>query len=340
MISADTTYGITLLLTTTEKINFVHPYQERYVVEPKAQQINDLFVGDVLTPATSFTFVGFNWSLYLRGLLLVFGLFYVLYRSRTGRPWLYFAPKPATQRRSFWRFAFYWAKNNLLVRAFFYLAIMIIFGILRTRYTQVQSDMVAGCYYIPFTDQGYFEWAWGYLLCFYPLLAILVIKALAQRQMLSNVNIPVSVWWIVAPLAAGPLLMVISRRLYCEDCLTLKYLMFGTIKTSDTLHMIGLVIYFLCLGLIQWLALRKKLPLSFGWTIMPLVNAMFIVLEKSIYRYLYIFYLSGPTLPEDLDRMRFIVVFLPVLMIVPAIIISEIIPALYISCLIHRRNAS
>ena len=38
--------------------------------------------------------------------------------------------------------------------------------------------------------------------------------------------------------------------------------------------MIGLVIYLLCLGLIQYLALRRKLADALAWMIMPLVNIM------------------------------------------------------------------
>ncbi len=333
--SLKTTYGITLL-TATEKINFVHPYQAMSVAERKAQQINDAFVDAPPASPAFIIFLGFNRSLYVRGLLLILGLVYVLSRIKTGRSWLLFAPKSTAPRKSFWRLVIYWAGNNFLLRAGFYFSILLTFNIFSTQYTQRQFDLVTGCLNIPFIRQSYFDWNWGYLLCFYPLAAILVLKGLAQQQMLSSVELPTSHWWLIAPLAAAPVLIALAPQLYCEDCITLKYLPAGIIDRQSTC-MIALAAYFVCLGVIQWLAVRKKLALSVGWVLMPLLNTMLVVPMMAFYWSYYAvhwrdFYNTG-----RLDELRF---YLPAGIILLTTIISELIPALYLAWLVKRRSAA
>ena len=339
--SADTTYGITLL-TETGKIGFIHPYQNHSVIQQTADQINALFLDGVPAPDISITFIGFNWGLYLRLLLLAFGLLFVLHRSRksreksalmpAGNPVGYPAGHP-----SFWRYAWRWFRNNLLVRVSFYLVILIIMLSGCSHQYSLQTDLIMGCYFIPQTRQGFFDWSWGYLLCFYPLLVLLLLKALVQRRMLSMLNFHTSLWWVLAPFVATPLAIVIAPQLYCDDCLTLKYLMAGIVAIDSPL-MIGLAVYFLGLGVIQWLAMRKILPGSWGWVIMPLVSAMLVVPVMIGYRAWHIAYWHQLSSYQRQISIRYLALYLPGLIILLAILISEIIPALYVSWLAARKT--
>ena len=157
--------------------------------------------------------------------------------------------------------------------------------------------------------------------------------------MLKQAGILVSAWWTLAPLIASPLFLVtpLSSYLSCEDCFSLKYLLAG-LFAFDSLLMTGLVAYFLISGLLQWLALRKALPGSGGWVIMPLVNAMLVVPVMIGYRDFMIMLTLGP---DYYMNLRFFSYHLPALLILLTILISEIIPALYISWVItHRKNAT
>jgi hypothetical protein len=332
--SADTTYGITLL-TESGKIAFIHPYQSHTVIQQKADQINALFLDAVPAPDISLTFIGFSWSLYFRLLLLVAGWLVVLYRSRNSVSKS--ALVPAGQP-SFRRYAWRWFRNNLLVRVFFYFIILIIMLSGCTQQYSLQTDLAMGCYSILATVKGFFGWQ-GFWVCLFPLLTLLMLKSLAHRHMLGQANIRVSAWWILAPLLAAPLFLVtpLSSYLSCEDCFSFKYLLAG-LFAFDSLLMTGLVVYFLILGLIQWLALRKTLPGSWGWVVMPLVNAMLVV--PVMMGYVAFINASGRQL-NSLQRqvsIRTMSLYLPALLILLTILLSEIIPALYISWAVKRNK--
>jgi hypothetical protein len=200
-----------------------------------------------------------------------------------------------------------------------------------------QTDLVMGCYYLPQNTQGFFTWSLGYLLCLFPLSVILLLKALVQKDMLRKVNIPTSVWWLLAPLAAAPLLVAIAPRLYCEECQTLKYLLVGVYERDSPL-LFGLVVYFVGVGLLQWLALRKTLAGSFGWALMPLVNAMLVVLVMMGYYAIELSYWLKLSPDQRVIFIRTHTFYLPTLIILFAVIISELIPALYMSWLVTRRK--
>jgi hypothetical protein len=169
------------------------------------------------------------------------------------------------------------------------------------------------------------------------LLVILLLKALVQKDMLRKVNIPTSVWWLLAPLAAAPFLVVIVPRLYCEDCLTLRYLLVGVYDQSSPL-LVGLVVYFAGIGLIQWLALRKNLAGSLGWALMPLVNVMLVVLVMMGYYAIKLSYWRELSPDQRVIFTRTYSFYLPVLIIFFAVILSELIPALYMSWLVIRKK--
>ncbi len=326
--SADTTYGITLLLNTAEKINFIHPYQNWDVIQLKAQQVNDLFVDNVPVFTASITFMGVKSSNLLRPLLILLGLFYVLERSRSGKPWPKRTGISRGQKNALWRFAFYWAGTSFLVVAlfaFFILTVLAVCGLIDQKGSGIWN---MPCFYMPCSGGCLANGFGGAWLCYYALIALLLLKAVVQRQLLTNIGVPVSVWWIIAPAAASIILLATASQLSPNDCTLLTFLL---IYFIDYPAMIGLVIYLLCLGLIQYLALRRKLADALAWMIMPLVNIMlpigivFIVFQLR--------YLGGVNHSVLSDLELFYKLTLP------ALIASELIPALYISWLVNRRNA-
>ena len=101
-------------------------------------------------------------------------------------------------------------------------------------------------------------------------------------------------------------------------CHILKDLMSGFFEYDD-LTFNRLAIYFLCVGFIQWLQLRKRGPISIAWVLMPVINAMLVAavyaaLENSLAVY------------EDFKWLR------PL-----TLLASELIPALYMAWVVSRR---
>ena len=327
--SADTTYGITLLLNTAEKINFIHPYQNWEVIQRKAQQVNDLFVDLRPVISASITFMGVKSSNLVRPLLILLGLFYVLMRSRRGKPWPKRTAISRGQKNALWKFAFCWAGTSFLVVAlfaFFILIVLAVCGLIDQKESGIWNTT---CFYLPCLGgcwENGFRGAW---LCFHGLIALLLLKAVVQRQLLTNIGVPVSVWWIIAPAAASIILLTTASQMSPNDCALLTFLL---IYFIDYPAMIGLVIYLLCLGLIQYLALSRKLAGAVGWwTIMPLVNIMLpmgILSIASLLRDL------GGGNNSVLNNLELFYKW-----ILPALIVSELVPALYISWLVNRRNA-
>jgi len=113
------------------------------------------------------------------------------------------------------------------------------------------------------------------------------------------------------------------------DCLSLKYLMAGLTLGFEEMMLVALVAYFILVGGLQWLALRKQLSFSFGWLIMPLINAalpaIFSVLLTNMLLY---------TLP----RVNSVVVYFGLIgLLLISLIANEVIPRLYLSWLVNRK---
>ena len=326
--SADTTYGITLLLNTAEKINFIHPYQNWEVIQRKAQQVNDLFVDLLPVVSASITFMGVKSSNLVRPLLILLGLFYVLMRSRRGKPWPKRTAISRGQKNALWKFAFCWAGTSFLVVALFAFFILIVLAVCGLIDLKESGIWNATCFYVPCLGGCWENGFLGAWLCFHALIALLLLKAVVQRQMLTIIGVPVSVWWIIAPAAASIILLAAASQVSLNDCALLIFLL---IYFIDYPAMIGLVIYLLCLGLIQYLALRRKLAGALGWMFMPLVNIM---LPMGIFSIVFLLrHLSGVNY-SSLNNLEILFRW-----ILPALIASELIPALYISWLVNRRNA-
>jgi len=216
----------------------------------------------------------------------------------------------------FWKFSLLWFRSNFFVRLFFYLSIAFIFAIWVFGYPDEQADFLRYCGWVFRYCNKCSEFPFNYLLCLYPLLTVLVLQALVQRQLLKNAKVSVSAWWVAAPVLASLSLMFVSPEITCDDCKMLKYLMSGLIPEFDAQIRIALILYFGVVGCIQWLVLRRSLHSSSGWAIMPLINAMLVLLVYPILYYYEKFFLLLPL----------------------ALIGSDFIPAIYISWLIHVKK--
>ena len=326
--SSDTTYGITIL-TQDEKINYIYAINPPGNLEQKADQINALFETGEPVPDTLIVNNGFDPSLYRRGVLIVLSMLLAWYTTRTGRSWLVFARSRLGQRKGFWSFTVYWAKWNFAVRLIFYLATLFIIGISAFEYSNFYADFASACPMIVRGNPEYAQFPWISLLGLYPLITILVLKAIHQRQLLARVNINLPARWVAAPLVASPLLVALAPQLSCIDCFSLKYLMAGLAVGFEEMTLVALVAYFILVGGLQWLALRKQLSFSFGWLIMPLINAalpvIFSVLLTST-----LWYTLGPGNSVGLF-------FCLIGLLLISLIANEIIPGMYLSWLVNRK---
>jgi hypothetical protein len=240
--SWDTTYGISIL-TTDESINYIYRIYPGGNLESKARRTNDLFVDGEPVPQTLIVNFGLDPSFYRRIFLVILAFGLAWNSRRTGRYWLEFDQYYLDQRREFWPFMLSWAGRNYLVKLGFYLATGLIFGFGFFKYANYMGDFVSACWGVFSRDPQLSQFPWGHILCLYPLIAILTMQALLQKQLLARVNIRISSWWIAAPLLSSFVVPIFSPRLISDDCQLLKYLMSGLIESYDAPISTALVVF-------------------------------------------------------------------------------------------------
>lgn len=273
--SSNATHGITIS-TKQGQIDFIPAIEDGRYIHGLQQQINDLFIDGEQTQSISIVHFRPHPSFYQRALMLAVGLVLLLLALRARRDWFGFDNTRLGQRAGFWRFAIYWSKNNILVRLIFYLLLLLgsgVFGLeYLLSYRGAQSGFLINCFTVIHANPEYFVFPWGYFVCLYRLFPILLLQGVVQRQMLARVNIRVSRWWVAAPMAASLSLMIIVPDLICDDCelLALGFYMTEPIFTSPM--WIGLGVFYLLTGVIQWLVLRRQLASPAMWVIMPITN--------------------------------------------------------------------
>jgi hypothetical protein len=317
--SWDTTYGLTIQ-TKTENINYLYHIHPPAKPARVAHQINDLFVDGHVVPDTFIITNGLDASIYRRGflILLVIGLAWLAARLEVTR---FKGDLPIQLYSSkLWPFMRYWIGVDVIARLGFYLTTPFIIGCSVYRYSNAMYDFCTGCRGVFIREPGLTQFPWAHLLCVYPLVLILVMQSLLQRQLLARANIKLSAWWVTAPLLASVVLPLLSPSLTCDDCVTLKYLMAGFVADYESSVLITLLVYFLLVGLLQFIVCRKKIPCSILWIIMPPVNALFV---------------SLPWLVSD-TYYRHMTATILVVMILLALIVSIALPALTISWLVNR----
>jgi len=203
-------------------------------------------------------------------------------------------------------------------------------------YPAAQSDFVRSCSYVARSCYECNQLPFNYLLCLFPLWAILVIQALVQRYLLNKYKLTVSKLWVATPIIASIPLVLMFPWINCNDCFLLKYLMLGLMPGGNPSIITGLFCYFLFLGFLQWLMLREKLSSSFLWVIMPVINGMLATLTNWILVEYYIKYISPViSIPRYLSAVLTIIYLPTILTIVVAV---DFLSAFYVSWLINIKN--
>jgi len=105
-----------------------------------------------------------------------------------------------------------------------------------------------------------------------PLIILTTLWAVLLWQVLRT-EVPVSSWWIAAPVIAGiPLLIGLPPAQNCNDYGALTFPPFFTSLNPPAATTWSWAVYFLLIGFIQWLVLRKKLKYSLGWILIPFLS--------------------------------------------------------------------
>jgi len=320
------------IYTTTKIFNFVHLTQNcDYRISNAVDKIVDLFSLGESSPTKVFIYVGFHFSIFRRVFLLVIGLFIVLW---WGKSWsLIPAQKKSLDENNKdypkW-FASSWLKINVLLKAFFYLSAIYIQGILLYGYTIREQDFMNRCYIFFRNYDFWVNWpvsSLKVLFCLYPLIAFAILQAYIQWKFLREM-IPISGWWIGAPIIAClTLIFDLPADITCRDCGNLKYLLsgvsFGLEKSPIAWK---LVFYLLLVGFVQWLVLRKRLSNSSGWIFMPLINVSIVPIFYVVFMHFDIISAFG--------NMLFLIILLPVLLT----ILGDVVTSVFLSRVMYSNK--
>ena len=316
--SYDITYGLTIL-TIDGEVSYIPRIHPPGRLEQKARQINDLFVEGEPVSDTLIVNLALDLSQFRRLFIILLALGLAWYVSRVDMSWFWFDQPVRVERRSFWPIVQSWAGVDVLIRIGFYLAVAGVMGCGAGSHMNSIFDFTSGCFGVFLSEPQLSQFPWGHLLCVYPLVFLLVMQALWQRKLLARLNIKVSTWWVAAPFLATLVIPILSPGLTWNDCVTFKYLMAGYADIVSSPASAALIVYFLLVGLVQWAVFRKQLPRAIIWVIMPLINAMLVLLP----------WLAFDTYEVSPGNV--------ILLILLALILSVMIPALTMSWLVNRK---
>jgi hypothetical protein len=332
--SSNATHGI-IILTKQGPIDFIPEVETGRYIQELREKINSQFIDGEPIPPISITHFRPHPSFYQRALSLAVGLVLLLLALRARRDWLGFDDTRLGQRAGFWRFAIYWSKNNILVRLIFHLLLLLgsgVFGLeYLLSYRGAQSGFLGNCFTVIQAHPEYFAFPWGYFLCLYRLFPILLLQGVVQRQMLARVNLRVSRWWVAAPLAASLPLMVIVPDLICDDCELLAWGFYSTVPPFTSPMWIGLGVFYLLTGVIQWLVLRRQLASPAMWVIMPIANPILSIAFHAIDDVTHVGHWVNQASAMGYDVFWFA-------MILAGQIVREVVPAMYMSWLVNRKS--
>lgn len=180
------------------------------------------------------------------------------------------------------------------------------------------------------------------LISILPFIIPITLWMVLQWQVLKT-ELPISRWWIAAPVLAGiPLLIWMPPALSCDE---VAYLALPTIfpaSNSQAATVLSGVMYFLIFGFIQWLVLRRKTKYSIGWILISFLSVfveVFLLISLFFLGMSLLISLGEALLPESLPD----VIIMPVLicwaliMLVLATIINFV-PGYYLYRLILARR--
>jgi hypothetical protein len=132
---------------------------------------------------------------------------------------------------------------------------------------------VSGCFLnIHDYQKLYMQYPFTNLISLLPYIISITLWMVLQWQVLRT-ELPVSRWWIAAPVLAGiPLLIWMPPALSCNDIADLALPSIFPASNSQAATVLSVVFYFLIFGFIQWLVLRGKVKISIGWIVIPFLS--------------------------------------------------------------------
>jgi hypothetical protein len=319
--------GITII-TYSEKINFVHPYQKCDKIDKTVAKINYIFTLGEYSPAKRITYVGFNSSIYQRALLLVVGfLIALLGRSSWSLVPMQITSQVDNIRVASRRFIFSWLIINILLKVFFYLTIGFVAGYRGDMSSPEKGDAISSylffLYHLDFSS-NWCNSLFGVLLCIYPLIAFAILQAYVQWKFLEEI-VPLSGWWIGAPVIAGlTLVFGLPAELTYQECIDLKLLLSGFWSFEGLPPILwNLIIYLLLVGIIQWSVLRRRLSYSIGWIFMPLITVSIV-----------------PAFYGVIQNFSRISTILALILVFIFFAVGELILSIYLSWVIYSKNSN
>jgi hypothetical protein len=165
------------------------------------------------------------------------------------------------------RFILFWWAAGVVIMSF-----LVISGFLNSL---VRTGFwLSGCFLnIHDYQKLYMQYPFTNLISLLPYIISITLWMVLQWQVLKT-EVPVSRWWIAAPVLAGiPLLIWMPPALSCNDVADLALPSIFPALNSPAATVLSVVFYFLIIGFIQWLVLRRKLKISVGWTAIPFLSA-------------------------------------------------------------------
>ena len=283
------------IMIQSQLVDFVPPYQTFGMCSRAKAQVEAAFAGD--RSAINIRFNGYNPQIYWRiALLVIASLLFLaqcdvrLRRWRLEKNAVAVAegqkdlPPPGTDdiltdpdlqpageearpvgmgRK---RFILFWWAASVLVFAF------LVFSSLLNSLVRTQF-WLGGCFLsIHDYQKLYLIYPITNLIAILPLIILITLGAVLQWQVLRK-EVPVSGWWIAAPIMAGiPLLIGQPPAQNCMDVSDLAFPAFFTTSNPNATTGWNWVVYFLLIGFIQWLVLRRKLKYSLGWILIPFLS--------------------------------------------------------------------
>jgi hypothetical protein len=280
--------------TSPRLIDFVPPYQSGAACSQAQALVEAAFAGD--RSAINIRFNGYSPELYWRIVLLAFAsLLFVaqcsvrLRRRRHEKKAIVVAEdkkgeilpgttdilmnpeqQPAEEDHPVGmgrkRFILFWWAASPLVFAFFVLSSLL-------NSLKILNLGPGGCFLSIRDYQSiYLHYPITNLIAILPYIILITLGAVLLWQVL-RMEVSVSRWWIAAPIMAGiPLLIGLPPAQNCMDVSDLAFPAFFTTSNPNATTGWSWVVYFLLIGFIQWLVLRRKLKYSLGWILIPFLS--------------------------------------------------------------------
>jgi hypothetical protein len=346
--------------TQRQLVDFVPPYQTSSVCSRAQAQLEAAFAGD--RSAINIRFNGYNPQLYWQIALLVVASLLFLYQcavrlrsrrreknamlvaedqrsdSQPGTADILTDPdlQPAEEEAHPYgmgrkRFILFWWAASVLVIVFLVFS-SLLNSLVRTGF------WLSGC----FLDIHDYQKLYLHypiitnIIAILPYIILVTLWTVLQWQVMRT-EVPVSRWWIAAPVIAGiPLLIGLPLAQNCMDYYDLASPPFFASSNPPAATTWSWVVSFLLFGVIQWLVLRRNLKYSIGWILVPFLS---VFIEVFLLIYLFILSLDYiPRLPPEVFILPSIICFALIVLVLATIF--NLVPGFYLHWAIRKRQTS